>query len=362
MNILSKKTGYIDYNAVIEPNVSVYVILGQRSDGKTYGIIQESLQHFINTGVPSAYIRRFAESLTKSMLQDLVRPHSGFITKNTDNQYTTAIYKSKRFYLSDFDDNRDTNPCLYTFALNTWENAKGSDIGDVHNIIFDEFVSGNKYLPNEYATFENVISSIVRNRGTARIFLLGNPINQICPYFDEYNIKPHELKPGDVVYRKSSNGITLKFVYVPPMNPKKLLSAKFFDFGKSDSIKTGYWDFGEFQHPETGMVNSSEWLFNFAIAYRSQTAICDFYYHNTGYVFCVWRPATDIWSESDLPIFSDAAIYADNVFLAWERNPITMEYDNCIKTHRQLFATNKIGNLVKMWYNDFVRNSGRFGL
>ena len=362
MNIINKKTGYLDYNAVIEPNVQLYVILGQRSDGKTYGILQDSLTEYLKNNVPSAYIRRFDESLKKSMIQDLMRPHTGLITKNSGGKFTTSIFKSKRFYLSDFDDNADKKPCLYTYALNTWENAKGSDIGAVHNIIFDEFVSASKYLPNEYAIFENVLSSIIRNRSGSRVFLLGNPINQNCPYFDEYDIKPHELKPGDVVYKKSSNGMVLKFVYVPPMSPKKLLSAKFFDFGKSDSIKTGYWDFGEFPHQMSGMVTESEWLFNFAIAYRSQTAICDFYAHQNGYIFCVWRPAGDIWTDDNIIIFSDANIYADNVLLAWERNPITLEYDNCIRNHRQLFATNKIGNLVKMWYNDFVRNAGRFGL
>lgn len=359
MSILSKKTGYIDYNSIFEDDVQIYMILGQRSDGKTYGAIKDSIEEYVRTGTPSAYIRRFSESITKSLIQDLVRPHCGLITKLSDGKYTGTSYRSKRFYFSDYDDNKDKNAFLYTFALNTWETAKGADSGKFHNIIFDEYVSDNKYLPSEYSIFENVLSSILRNRGDSRLIMLGNPINQICPYFDEFNIKPHELKQGDIVYRESSDGYKMKFIFVPPMNSRIQKSAKFFSFGKSESIKKGYWEFGEFTHPQSGLVKSSEWLFNFGICFKSQYAICDFYATKDGIIFCVFRPANaDIW-ESDMPLFSDANIYTNNVFLAWERNLITVEFDKCLKNNRVLFATNQVGNLIKMWYNEFVRNSGR---
>lgn len=43
-NILGKK-GYLDYNAIIEDDVDMYMILGQRSDGKTYGVLCGAMRH-----------------------------------------------------------------------------------------------------------------------------------------------------------------------------------------------------------------------------------------------------------------------------------------------------------------------------
>lgn len=362
-SILNKKTGYIDYSAIFEPGVKIYMILGQRSDGKTYGAIQDSICTYAKTGIPSAYIRRFAESTTKSLLQDLTRPHGATIKKQTSCKYTASEYHSKRFYFDNLGENpeRDPNPFLYVYALNTWENAKGADSGNFHNIIFDEYVSNNKYLPNEYAIFENVLSSILRTRSESRLIMLGNPINQICPYFDEFNIEPHKLKPGDIVYRKSSNGAVLKFIYVPPMSEKHTTLHSIFDFNKSGSITTGYWEYGDFPHIPSGTIKQSDFLYAFAIMFRNQFAVCEFYQCDD-ILYCFWRPGNPdkIMNDRELLLYSDMHMFQPNVFTAFKRSSVTDLYDICIKTNRQYFSDNKTGNLVKNWYTDFVRNGGRF--
>lgn len=362
--IISRKTGHIDYDAIFESGISFYMLLGQRSDGKTYGIIEDSVKQYFIDETPSAYIRRFAESITKPLLQDLCNPQNNLISDLSGGEYNNNEYISRRFYLSDTDgEKRDAKPFLYSYALNTWETAKGADSGKFHNIIFDEYVSASKYLPNEYGIFENVLSSIMRNRGNSRLVLLGNPVNQICPYFDEFDIEPHKLKPGDIVYKKSSNGMILKFVYVPPMNNKFRHSAKFFDFGKSDSIKTGYWEFGEFPHIAADFLKHCEFLFNFAVYYKKQYAICNFYCTDNGVVFCCWTMTDendDVLQNDETVLYSDVQTFDANVCTAWARDTLTDEYDRCIKSNRQYFADNKTGNFVKSWYTDFVRTSGRF--
>lgn len=361
--ILNKKSGYLDYSAIFEPDVSIYMILGQRSDGKTYGIIRDSIEHYAKNAVPSAYIRRYDESCTKSLLQDLTRPHGQTIKKMTRGKYTASDYKSRRFYFTNLGDEPETDrqPFLQVYALNTWETSKGSDPGEFYNVIFDEFVSQNKYLPNEYAVFENVLSSILRNRNKTRLVMLGNPINQICPYFDEFDIRPHELKPGDIVYRISSGGVKLKFVYVPPMSEKHRTLHSIFDFNKHGSIQTGYWEYGDFPHIPGGMIADSVHVYSFAIMYRNQFAVCEFYFKNDIF-FCFWRPGNPdkIMDDREMVLYSDMHLFQPNVYTAFYRNRVTDLYDMCVKQNRQYFADNKTGNLIKSWYNDFVRNGGRF--
>lgn len=363
--ILNTKTGYLDYNAVFEDDVDVYMILGQRADGKTYGALYDAVEHFIKYGVPSAYIRRFDESIKKAIIQDLFKPHSAIIHKLTRGKWTGTTYKSRRFYLTRKEGDKieiDSAPFCFCYSLNTWETDKGPDSGEFANIIFDEYVSASKYLPNEYSKFENVLSSILRNRGKSRLIMLGNPINQICPYFDEFNIQPHKIKPGDIVYRLSEDGYKLKFVYVPPMDAKFRKSAKFFSFKKTtSSITSGYWEFGEFPHPPAGLVKDSECLGSFGIMFRGQFAQCDYYAHKD-VLFCVWRPANGdkLLNSTNIAIFSDMHLFQHNIYTAWTRNFLTEFYEKCVKNNRQYFTDNKTGNLIKQWYDEFLRRGGRF--
>lgn len=362
--IINPKTGYIDYSTIIEKDVDVYMILGQRADGKTYGILENSISEFFKSGTPSAYIRRFDESLRKNMIADLLKPQIKNITKMSKNTYTNSVYKSKRFYPA-FENNDKlvpgAAPFLYAYSLNTWENAKGADSGEFYNVIFDEFVSTSKYLSNEYVIFENVLSSILRNRGKSRIFMLGNPVNQICPYFDEFNIDVHKLQPGDIVYRLSAGGYKMKFVYCPPIPVKN--RASIFDFRrKKSSITTGYWEFGDFPHLPGGMVKDSEKLCEFAVIFRNQFAVCEFYMYKD-VLYCFWRPGNEdkILDDREHVIFSDAHIFQDNILMAWDfKNEMCRLYDDCVKSNRQYFADNKTGNLAKMWYHEFLMKAGRF--
>lgn len=360
--LLNRKTGYLDMSAVLEDGVDVYFILGQRSDGKTYGVLEEVVKDYFALDAPSAYIRRFDESLKKNVLFDLTKPQNGNIVKYSKGKWNNTTYRVKRFYMTKDDETIDTKPFLYAYSLNTWENSKGADSGYFRNVIFDEAVSAGKYLPNEYSVFENVLSSILRNRGNSRLFLLGNPLNQICPYFDEFNLEPDKLKPGDIVYRKSKNGYTMKFVYVPAMDLKHRLSNKFFDFGNTSSITTGYWEFGEYPHLPSGLAKQSEKLGQFAILFRKQFAVCEFYAYGS-VIYAFWRPGNceKILADSETALFSDAHLFQPNVYTAWTRNMLTSVYEQAVKSNRQYFADNKTGNLVSQWYNGFVRTAGRFG-
>lgn len=358
------RNGFIDWSAILENNVNIYFVLGQRSDGKTYGIIQDSIKHYIETGVPSAYIRRFDESLKKYMLIDLCKPHNDFISKQSKKQWAGTVLKSKRFhFMTTGDDDKivtDMNAFLYCYGLNTWENAKGPDCGEFYNVIFDECISTSKYLPNEYTAFENMLSTIMRTRTNSRVILLGNPINQICPYFDEYNIDIHKLKPGDIVYRISSTGDKLKFVFIPPVTNRK--TAGIFKFRENSSITTGYWDFGEFPRVPSGMTKNSDYVFSFNVIFRKQFAVCDIYVYN-GVLYCLWRPGNPdkIQDCKDIPTYSDIHIFRDNVKTAWNNfDEIGRIYSDIVKANRQYFADNRTGNLVKMWYTEFVQRAGRF--
>lgn len=361
-NIIGRN-GYLDTSAIYEPDVNIYFILGQRADGKTYGFLHDAIDEYLKTGTPSAYVRRFDESLKKYMVQDLCKPHSQFIARETRNKWNTALIRSKRFYMASIENDSnvlDENPFLYCYSLNTWENSKGPDSGEFFSLIFDECVSTSKYLPNEYTAYENLLSTILRTRKNTRIILLGNPVNQICPYFDEYGIDVHKMKPGDICYRINSDGDKLKFVFVPPVTGRK--TASIFKFRESSSITTGYWEFGNVPHVPGGLIKNASFAGKFNIIFKKQFAVCEFYVYND-VMFAFWRPGNGdkIIDDTETPTFTDIHIFKPNMFTAWNiSNDIGRIYSDIVRANRQYFADNKTGNLVKMWYTEFVNKAGRF--
>jgi Podovirus DNA encapsidation protein (Gp16). len=54
-------------------------LLGGRGCGKTYAVIKQAIEHYFETGEPSAYIRRYKESIAPSKVSSLLKPHYGLI-------------------------------------------------------------------------------------------------------------------------------------------------------------------------------------------------------------------------------------------------------------------------------------------
>ena len=55
---------YYDHRKILAEGSTYNVVIGQRSNGKTYGFIEEALAEYCENGHPSVYIRRYDESIT----------------------------------------------------------------------------------------------------------------------------------------------------------------------------------------------------------------------------------------------------------------------------------------------------------
>jgi hypothetical protein len=98
------------------------------------------------------------------------------------------------FYLATWDDEGNEvlspQPFGYGFALTQMEHDKGGNYpSNVSTVIFDEFMTRSMYLPDEMALFSNVLSTLLRDDGNAKIWLLGNTVSWYCPYFREMGLR-----------------------------------------------------------------------------------------------------------------------------------------------------------------------------
>lgn len=255
---------YYDIRPILEENAHYNVIIGERSNGKTYAVLSLIVDNYINDGKQSALIRRMQEDFIGKRGAGLFEPliNNGYIELISAGEWTSVYYYASRWFMCKYvEDNKgsvervtDTKPFMYGFALSQMEHEKGTGYPNVNIILFDEFITRMAYLRDEFVLFMNTLSTIIRSRDDVKIFMLGNTVNKYCPYFDEMGLRHiKEMRQGDIdVYQlKHSSGSILKVAveYCKPFEKGKKSDFYFaFDNQKLEMITTGVWEIDLYPH------------------------------------------------------------------------------------------------------------------
>lgn len=243
------------------------MIIGGRTNGKSDSVLRKMLDKYIENGNISYYIRRYKTSIKdnkfKRLFDDIL---------NRDNSYYRKKLKCDDLKLKGLDwyriwytdDNKilwDDYPIIICASLSTWENDKGS-LPDLNpNIIFfDEFISRDGYLIDEFVILCNTISTLKRGGDKVKIYLVGNTVTWSCPYFREfgiYNIQDldqgtiyqYEYNMTDKTGRKMSTTLALEYS-LDSTNDKKKLGDRFFSFNnpRLSMITDGEWELANYPH------------------------------------------------------------------------------------------------------------------
>lgn len=270
------------------PLARYYYILGGRSTGKTYPTVKNALTDAIKGKGLFAYVRRYKESLQEVFVNQIFGVHNDTVEQLTEGQYNRVVYWRRRFWLELWavDEqsgnavkiSRDSKPIGVTCCLSTWETEKGGDFGyddGIANIILDEALSkAGQYLRDEWSIFQNVISTLVRDRWEVdtKIWLLANPISKWNnPYFRNMGITKKLIESHgitEIKYPNEKGGTAMTAVFVNlgetiqsvNENADKVLST-FFAFehskGKSKSITHGFWEMEDSARLPSGVYKES---------------------------------------------------------------------------------------------------------
>lgn len=286
----SKKPRYFEVKPILKkyPKARYYFILGGRGTGKTYPVIAQAIEDSIKGKGKFAYIRRHKESLSTFNMQQTFSVHSALVEKLTGGTWNRIKYWQRRFWLEKWEMNPETgleervaknNEAIgAAYAMSTWETDKGADFGfdsGIKNIILDEALSkAGQYLNDEWSIFQNVISSLVRDRWEfdTKIWLLANPISKWAnPYFRNMGITKQLLNDfgiTEIKYPDDKGGTAMSsiFAYIGltagEIDPNRdSLYNTFFAFqnskGKSKSITHGYWEMEDSSRLPAGVYSES---------------------------------------------------------------------------------------------------------
>ena len=243
------------------------IIIGERSNGKTYATLSRALSKYITSGEQSAYLRRWKEDFRGKRGQQLFASHeaNGYIKTLTGGQWDRVRFYSGKWHLAKLDPDLeklvyDETPFMFGFSLNDMEHDKSISYPNVTTIIFDEFLTRQYYLPDEFILFMNVLSTIIRHRDNVKIYMLGNTVNKYCPYFKEMGLSHvSDMPEGKIdLYTYGSSSLTVAVERCKSPTQKGKASDKYFAFDNPAlaMITGGAWEIDIYPHLPTKYTHS----------------------------------------------------------------------------------------------------------
>ena len=357
---------YYNLKEIMKYDCPYNVIYGERSSGKTYAALYYCLEQYFNHHKQFAYLRRWEEDFRGKRGASLFAPliNNGVIKKLSNGEYNSVEYYSGRFYLSNYDPDkgvriRAPEPFGYAFALSTMEHDKSTSYPNVNTIVFDEFLTRTSYLVDEFVIFCNVLSTIIRDRSDVKVFMLGNSVNQYCPYFKEMGLKHiKEMEPGDIdVYTYSNNNLKVAVEFtgggrIRDNKPSDFYFA--FDNPKLQMITSGAWELGMYPHlfPHYS-YRPKDIRLTYYIEFDGETVRCDLIKVDRDIITYIHPQTREIPDKNKHLIYSTTQCIDYNYRVRIDRP--SSDIENTIweqfKFNKVYYQDNEIGDFVMNYIN-----------
>lgn len=350
------------------PDAYYYVVFGERSNGKTYSALDYALERYHKNGEQFAYLRRWGEDIRKKNLVNLFSGHveNGRVSQIFDSEWNQIYYGSSRFYLErtndDGDIERADDPCGFAFDLNSMEHYKSTSFPRITTIIFDEFMSRNGYLPNEWVLFANSLSTIIRHRDNVKIIMLGNTVNKYCPYFKEMGLNHiSDQKPGTVdVYHYGDSGLTVAVEYTgTSVKHGGKASDVYFSFDNPElkMITGGAWEIAIYPHLNV-KYRPKDVVYNFFVQFEEEILHGEIVSLDSGPFIFLHRKTTPIKEEETDIVYTTKPDERWNyrMCLTKHSDKLSLFILKCVRENRVFYSTNEIGEVFRnyiMWSDSF---------
>lgn len=350
---------YYNPKRINAKNATYNVIFGERSNGKTYALLKQSLTEYVKDGSQFAYVRRWKEDITgrrASMLFAGLNENNE-VSELTKGNYTGVYYYAGKFYLCNYDEKgkaiySDLDIIGFTFALSDGEHDKSTSFPNIKTIIFDEFLTNRLYLNDEFVLFMNTISTIVRRREDVRIYMLGNTVNKYCPYFAEMGLEniPKMLQGNIDVYAYGESKLTVAVEYCASTETNKNATAhKYFAFNnpKLEMITGGAWELNIYPHLPY-KYKPKDILLTYFIEFNDNVYQCEIIDTN-GVIFTYIHIKTTPIKKPENHIIYSLEYHAEINYNRSVFKPINTVQEKILwffKTDRVFYQNNNIGDAI----------------
>lgn len=354
--------GWYRLNAIDKTKARYRCVMGQKSNGKTYAVLEKILKLYVEKGQQAFYIRRYQEDLRTKLIGTLFdKGNLRDILKKTEWDFVD--YHNGAFYLAKLDERgktvRECDPFCFTGALNNASHISGTHYPseNIYTIFFDEFLTRSYYLINEFQIFTHLISDIVRQYDIATIYMVGNTVDWDCPYFREMNIyKAETMQLGEIRVYDHGQGTTIAIEYADGtglhLNSKVYFAG--FDNPALRMITNGAWEIPSYPHlPED--LQKHDTRGNVFIKYGDKVVHGDIFAYKNSYAIYFHDKTTVIRLRGNCDV-----VLGDNVLdyfprceydLMHPKSKIGMVILDCLENGRVFYQDNYIGEYV----NNYIK-------
>jgi len=239
-----KKKKYYDIKPLLKNDANYYILLGMRSNGKSYQVKLTVLEDAFNNGNMFVYLRRFKDDIKQYYVESYFADMD--ISAITKGKYSLVVAWQGFIYFANLNDKGQIERGLRIgryCALNEAQRYKSNTFVNYKWIVYEEFITNEVYLSDEPDKLQQFISTVARDK-TIKVLLIGNTISRVCPYFSEWMLtgtlkqKPNTI---ELYHMKDDKGRETACIAVENCTAVENDNKMF--FGKATKqILSGEWD------------------------------------------------------------------------------------------------------------------------
>lgn len=359
----NKKYKYYSLSKIDSKNAHYNVIFGERSNGKTYAVLNKIVENYLKNGKEGAIIRRWQDDFKSKRGQMMFAALSsnGVIEKLSGGLWDHVDYYGGRFYMACYQVDEETGikksvkedkPFCYAFALSAMEHDKSTAYPNVTTICFDEFITRDSYFNDEFVIFMNVLSTIARLRKDIKIYMLGNTVNRYCIYFKEMgltNVK--SMQPGDIdIYKYGNSDLRVAVEYADNSASKDKESNVLFAFNnpKLAMISHGAWEIDIYPHLPMRYDNK-DILFKYFIVWNDELLQCEIIRKDDVMFTYIHRKTSEIKDPEHDIVFSTDYSPRRNHYrnLKHSVDDFSKKINTFFRKYKVFYQDNEVGEVVR---------------
>lgn len=338
-------------------------IAGGKGNGKTYGIILYYLKQRLENGRVLRYLRRYRESISPKALQSLCKPQKQNLINLTGGRFNDFQYFQNRFWFVRRDDSgkiieKDRQPFMICSALNSVEANTGADEGECSAVFYDEFLSREKEIADEFYNLMIFYSNCTRNRiYYCPLILVGNTVTRDSSLITNFGVDMYNLKKGEItVVKNSKKEPVIVFEYCDEVEVMKEAGDAFYSRFENDRIKMIYkgdWTTGAYPYLAKQERDNSRVPVRLKIVLRDKIAMLfEFHLYNDrmyGYV-CKYD---DDSIQVQATLINKIQVFKDkHIFNYLPSGGIFRQFTRLVYTKNVYFDSLQTGE----YFRDFLKN------
>ena len=240
------KRNYYNISNLLKTKAQWLMLLGQRANGKSYQVKKTVLEDAYNNKGKFVYLRRYRADIKQAFVTAYFDDMP--ISKITNGEFDSVRALNGNIYfirLSEEGEPEDKRLIGRYCALNEAIRYKSQVFKDYTSIVYEEFITDDVYLNDEPRLLQQFVSTVAR-LDTLRVFLIGNTLSRVCPYFSEWCLEGVlKQKQGTIdlyhYHMEDNTTVTIAVEYCANANNENTMF-----FGQSaKQIITGEWDVKE---------------------------------------------------------------------------------------------------------------------